>query len=531
MATVADREAVTTAAPTRVVTPPGPVHTPDLVRAVSALHAAFRSAALPLDLSGAGALRAERARVLEQGEDYVLPRLTGLDAPALVVVGGPTGAGKSTLVNSLVGRKVTTPGLLRPTTRSPVLVHHPADREWFGPDRILPALDRVDEPTTGQQAIQLVAVATVPRGLAILDAPDFDSIDDGNRELATKLLAAADVLLFVTSAARYSDQVPWQQLTLALERETAVAVVMNRIPTEDRPTVSPDLIRMLRPRGVGADRVFFVEQGRVDDDGRLPPAAVDDVRTWLDALAVDVGARSALVEQTLGGAVRRAVLVAGPVADAAGQQVEAVGELLTVADRVYADVAASLRCALTDGTLVCGDLLAQWRAFGALCERPAVAEPELRTAVDRLGLALDLSLETLVVDHAERAASRASKELAASVHGRALLDWSAEDLSRPGRRLATRARTAIRAWRQRVDVAVAVQAVSGPAGDSVRGLVADARSGATQTLAALLAEERDRYLQPVLDWSLAPDAPRRLRAAASDAARALAFHQTGGGTT
>ena len=76
-----------------------------------------------------------RASLLKQLDDYVLPRLESLDAPLLAVVGGSTGAGKSTLVNSLVGAEVSRSGVLRPTTRSPVLVHHPADARWFTGDR------------------------------------------------------------------------------------------------------------------------------------------------------------------------------------------------------------------------------------------------------------------------------------------------------------------------------------------------------------------------------------------------------------
>ena len=76
--------------------------------------------------------------LLKQLDDYVLPRLEALDAPLLAVVGGSTGAGKSTLVNSLVGAEVSRTGVLRPTTRSPVLVHHPDDGRWFAGARILP---------------------------------------------------------------------------------------------------------------------------------------------------------------------------------------------------------------------------------------------------------------------------------------------------------------------------------------------------------------------------------------------------------
>ena len=534
----------------------------ELFRAVTKLNAAFKAATLPLDLSDVGPLRAERAQVVEQMRDYLLPRLARPGAPALVVIGGPTGAGKSTLVNSLAGHKVTTPGLLRPTTRSPVLVHHPADAEWFGPDRVLPRLRRVDVPTTDQAAIQLVATPSAPRGLALLDAPDFDSIDDNNRELATKLLAAADLLLFVTSAARYSDQVPWQQLSLALDRDTAVAVVMNRIPLEDKPAVSSHLIQMLHAKDVSSDRVFFVDQGPVDDDGLLAPAYVAEIRAWLDGLASDVGSRSAAVRQTVRGAARRAIATAGPVADAAALQVEAVSELLVVAEQVYSAATDSLAHALSGGTLVRGELMRRWSELmgtqelaslgeirDAVRERSAQPGTELPARADRLALALDMALETLVVDHAERAADRATRELRATAHGSALLAWSAEDLSRPGRGLGSRARQATRSWREglvrlvveelgdeaaafgdagarALAVAVVLHAVSASAGadDDEPPVVVTARTGVTQTLSALLAEERDRFIHPVLDWNLAPDSPARLRSAASAAARALVRH-------
>jgi len=60
-----------------------------------------------------------------------------VDAPLLAVVVGSTGAGKSMLVNSLVGSEVSRSGAPRPTTRSPVLVNHP-DAGWFEDDRSSP---------------------------------------------------------------------------------------------------------------------------------------------------------------------------------------------------------------------------------------------------------------------------------------------------------------------------------------------------------------------------------------------------------
>ncbi|MDT7782088.1 MAG: hypothetical protein QOF58_507, partial [Pseudonocardiales bacterium] len=190
----------------------------ELLGAMSKLLTSVRDVVLRLEVDDVDLARNTQAKVADQLSDYVLPRLVQLDAPLLAVVGGSTGAGKSTLVNSIVGERVTESGVLRPTTRSPVLVHNPADAQWFLPDRILPDLPRTNVPTNDTYALRLATSDKIPQGLAILDAPDVDSIDRGNRELAAQLLAAADLWLFVTSAARYADQVPWDYLRQASER-------------------------------------------------------------------------------------------------------------------------------------------------------------------------------------------------------------------------------------------------------------------------------------------------------------------------
>ena len=183
------------------------------------LREALRGSTLSLGLPGADAARRESDAAVHQLEDYVVPRLRDIDAPALVVVGGSTGAGKSTLVNSLVGDEVSRPGVLRPTTRSPVLVHHPESGHWFEGDRILPGFDRVRGATSeSAQHLQLVAHPNVPTSLAVLDAPDVDSVVDANRAAAAQLLDAADLWVFVTTAARYADLVPWEFLRRAQAR-------------------------------------------------------------------------------------------------------------------------------------------------------------------------------------------------------------------------------------------------------------------------------------------------------------------------
>ena len=88
----------------------------------------------------------------------------------------------------------------------------------------------------------------------------------------TQLLAAADLWLFVTTAARYADAVPWELLREASERGTSVAVVLDRVPAGGRSRRSARTSRsMLREQGLDQAPIFTVVESELADDGLLPP--------------------------------------------------------------------------------------------------------------------------------------------------------------------------------------------------------------------------------------------------------------------
>lgn len=439
-----------------------PDHDSRMLTALVRLHDALQAARLPLELPDVAERRTARAQLVEQLEDYVLPRQMSTEAPLLAVVGGSTGAGKSTLVNSVVGRRVTASGLLRPTTRSPVLVHHPDDARWFGQDRLLPGLVRVDHSTDDPGSLQLVAADTVPAGLAILDAPDVDSVEERNRLLAAQLLDAGDLWLFVTSAARYSDQVPWDYLKRAAERSTAVAVVLDRTPAESVDTVAAHLARMLASRGLKDSPLFTVHEAPVDDEGLIPAAEVADIRGWLVSLAQDEDARAAVVRQTLDGTVRTLTRQAHVLADAVGEQAAVVEALRGEVTTAYDAATEAAVAACSDGSLLRGEVLGRWRELvgtgellrsleqraGRLRDRLVSAVKGTAQQADRVSVALESALELMVLDHAERAAEAAGTAWAAQPGGAALLEGA--DLSRASRDLRRRAEEAVRAWQDEV---------------------------------------------------------------------------------
>ena len=435
-----------------------------MVTTLVQLREALETARLPLEVPDVEPARRARAEMIDQLEDYVLPRLIQIDAPLLTVVGGSTGAGKSTLVNSLVGERVTETGVLRPTTRSPVLVHNPQDADWFDKARILPDLQRTTRASADPGALQLVASEAIPPGLAVLDAPDIDSVEEQNRILAAQLLGAADLWLFVTSAARYADQVPWEFLKQAADRSAAVAIVLDRTQPSAITEVSAHLARMLTARGLRDSPLFIVPEGDVDEQGLLPSSTVREIRAWLGSLAADAEARTGVVRRTLEGAIRTISKRTYTVADASRDQFEMEARLRGDAEDAYGQALAEVDRASADGSLLRGEVLARWQEFVGTGELLKTLESKVSWLRDRVSnavkgqpqqatrvtVAVESGLQTLVVEHAEAAAERTDAAWRTVVAGRTLLDDSPEDLSRASRDFRVRAERMVRDWQQGV---------------------------------------------------------------------------------
>jgi hypothetical protein len=386
---------------------------PGLADALARLRAAVAAARYPLRVPSARAAGEASRQLVARVDDYLVPRVARRDAPLLVVVGGPTGAGKSTLINSLVRAPVSRAGVLRPTTRSPVLVCHPDDMAWCSERPLLPQLPRTSGLQAAPDTLRLITAPGLTPGVAVLDAPDVDSVVDSNRAMADQLLAAADLWLFVTTAARYADAVPWAVLRDARDRGTAVAVVLDRVPAGAEDEVGGDYGRMLDAEGMGEVNLFVLPEMRLDGQGLLPERLVEPLRRYLAELAEDPAVRTDVISRSMAGAFAGTNEVLRRLAAAADDQVAAAAALQQDARAAYNAARDALHTALTSGVLLRGEVLARCRDLGAA----GAKVPD-----EALAAALTTALRSLIQEVALEAAEHVRAAWRERPEGRALLD-------------------------------------------------------------------------------------------------------------
>ncbi len=429
------------------------------------LSASLAGVLIDIDLPGAAEARAIRTELIDQIDDYLIPRLARLDAPLLAVLGGSTGSGKSTITNTLAGSNVSPSGVLRPTTRAPVLLCHPDDVDWFGGSDLLGAMPRStgDGPATGA-VLQVKTLEGIGPGLGLIDAPDIDSVEEANRALATQLLGVADLWLFATTAVRYADAVPWEFLRRARQRGTALALIVNRIPPGATDEIVTHLRQMLVDAQLGDVPIFSMEQSELHDD-RLPEASVAELRAAIAGLADDADERARVVRTTLSGTLASVEERSSEVMAAARAQDDAVAELQRALNETYARAREDISHDLAGGTMLRSEVLDRWQELIGMNELMRAVQSRLSWARDRIvtlfsgrtrGVTevageITNTVEQLLLDHADQAALRTVTAWRSLPGGRQVLASDpAEsagarlDVASPELRVA--AGPAVRAW-------------------------------------------------------------------------------------
>ncbi|TYB41264.1 AAA family ATPase [Actinomadura chibensis] len=450
-----------------------------MTRALNVLREQLGAFDFLLDVPGVEEAREARDELRDQLQDYVLPRIQAAGAPMLVVLGGSTGAGKSTLVNTLVGSRVSATGVLRPTTSSPILVCHPDHARWFLEGPMLPGMGRVRGPAPDAIAgDQLVVITSdvLPPGLALLDSPDFDSVFEDHYEFATKLMAAADLWLCVTTAARYADAQVWQMLQRAKENGATIGVVLSRVPQGAGPQgaeIVEHFGAMLDENEVGDARRFTVPETRVEDS-RLPEETVADIRAWLTGVAEDAEDREIVIEDTLAAVLDSFRTRVPELARQVEAQVAQRTELAREVDAGYGTALAELDEATRNGSLLRGEVLARWQDFAGTgdllrslhAQRPRRGRSASRrrrsspARVRALKAALRSGLESLIMASAEHGAEQVIARWRDHPAGRQVLAGTGAELVHVSPELSRRVTRAVSAWQDHVQELIRTEGVT-----------------------------------------------------------------------
>ena len=392
-----------------------------------------------------------RARQLHDHlEGFVRPRLADIDAPLLVLLLGPTGAGKSSLMNTIAGAEVSKVGVLRPTTSDAVLYASESDT-----DRIV-ASGRLG--AIAKDRLKLAAAPASADGVAVIDAPDIDSVERDNRELADVLVEACDLCVFVTTATRYADLVPWEVLRRVRERGLPLVVVLNRLPAdeEDRAAVVADAKRLFGEASTRSDEkpmdLIAIDEGDID-----PPVnglTRDKARPLIERierLAATADERRAVATRALAGALRGLAPLAHAVADDLEHEAIDAEALRRIVASMYAAELDSLAGALQGSLILRAEVLRRWndfvgadqvarfistgigrlRAIVLTVFRGSIAAP-----VTVIETELTSTLEALALRHATEAARRTAvawsdRSEAAELIARHPELWSASERFRP----------------------------------------------------------------------------------------------------
>lgn len=179
---------------------------------------------------------------LEKLEDSARPA-----RPLILAMLGGTGVGKSHLFNALLGVKDASAvsDAIRPWTSRPKLACSPRDIPDLGTCLDMTSVEVIEAPLSG---------------IALVDCPDIDSVDRENREKTRRILAVADVVVFVTDPVKRANFEIHTEVLVWSERKRWYFVMTKAdLVREELPGVRADLDRRIMELGFRAsDATRFV---------------------------------------------------------------------------------------------------------------------------------------------------------------------------------------------------------------------------------------------------------------------------------
>ncbi len=282
----------------------------------------------------------------------------------------------------------------------------------------------------------------MPKGVALLDTPDIDSVVSAHRDFAHQFLDASDLWLFMTTASRYADAAVWELLEYAKERGAALGIVLSRVPPSSGAELTKHFGAMLEANGLGENDRFVINE-TIITDGRLPAEVSAPIREWLQDTAVRADRRVAVLTQTMAGALDTFRSRVPALAAEVEAQLAIRSDLKAAVGGAYAAGLAEADEALEDGSLLRGEILARWQDFAGTGELLRGLQAPRSRKVSRqrkrgvparartLKSALRSGIESLIFSVADRAAEESVRRWRNHPAGEALLDAFAAARGQP----------------------------------------------------------------------------------------------------
>ena len=222
----------------------------------------------------------------------------------VVGIAGATGSGKSSTFNALTGLELSAVGVRRPTTSwaTACVWGSTGARElleWLGiPDR---------HQTTRDSMLDTRRETNELDGVVLLDLPDHDSTELSHHLEVDRLVALADMLVWVLDPQKYADAAIHDRYLEPLRTHDEVMVVVlnhiDKVPEERRQSMIDDVRRLL------------------DNDGlqKVPVIAVSARLGWgVPELRTEIARRVADKKATKGRIEADVRTLAGRMRDASG---------------------------------------------------------------------------------------------------------------------------------------------------------------------------------------------------------------------
>ncbi len=193
--------------------------------------------------------------------------LRGLEESFLLVVVGEFNAGKSSLLNALLGADVLEEGVTPTTDRISILVHGEHDKSA--------PYANVLENTPGLNIDEFVTRRELPyqflEGVALVDTPGTNAVIRRHQALTEGFLPRADLVLFLTSADRPFTESERQFLELSRAWSRKVLMVVNKVDLLEKESEREE-VRVFVTRNAKevlgvAPQVFMVSVKRFEQGG------------------------------------------------------------------------------------------------------------------------------------------------------------------------------------------------------------------------------------------------------------------------